>query len=80
MKLPFEKNTLKKIEKVKRTATRWIPSQRNLSYKKNTEETTTASPYRKKDRGDVIMVYKWVEGIEKIEVDEYVVFSQSVLS
>ncbi len=33
----------------------------------------------RRERGDMIMLYKCVEGIEKIDINEYVIPSQSTL-
>ncbi len=47
---------------------------------KKTQEATTAYLTERRERGDMIMLYKCVEGmVEEIDVKEYVIPSQSSL-
>ncbi len=69
-----------KILKVQRAATRWVPSLRDLSCEGTLRKLQLPMcPHREKVRGDMIMMYKCVEGTGKIDVDDYVIPSQSAL-
>ncbi len=68
MEPSFEKKHIEKIEKVERAATSYEERLRKLQLSTLTE---------RRERGDMIMLYKCVEGIEKIDVNEYVTPSQT---
>ncbi len=74
-----KKNHIEKLEKVQRAATRWVPSLRDLSYEERFKKLQLPTLTERRERGDVIMLYKCVEGMEKIDVKEYVIPSQSSL-
>ncbi len=54
-----------------------MPSLRELSYEERLKKLQMPTITERKERGDMIMLYKWVEGIEKIDVNEYVTPSQT---
>ncbi len=64
---------IEKLEKVQRAATRWLPSLRDLSYKERLKKLQLSILTERRERGDMIMLYKCVEGMEKIDVKEYVI-------
>ncbi len=67
---PHLKNT-EKLEKVQRAATRWVPSLRDLSYEETLKKLQLPTLTERREKGDMIMMYKCVEGIEKIDINEY---------
>ncbi len=70
----------KKVEKVQRAGTRWVSSLRDISYEerlKKLQLPTLTCRKKRNLRGDMIMLYKCVDGIEKIDVNEYVISGQS---
>ncbi len=69
----------KHIEKVQRAATRWVPSLRDLSYEERLKKLQLPTLTERRERGHMIILYKCVEGIEKIDINEYVIPSQSSL-
>ncbi len=75
---PHLKKHIEKLEKVQRAATRWVPSLRDLSNEERLKKLQLPLTERR-ERGDMIMIYKCVEGMEKIDVKEYVIPSQSSL-
>ncbi len=76
---PHLKKHIEKLEKVQRAATRWVPSLRDLSYEERLKTLQLPTLTERRERGDMIMLYKCVEGMEKIDVKEYVIPSQSSL-
>ncbi len=77
---PHLKKHIEKLEKVQRAATRWVPSLRDLSYEERLQKLQLPTLTERRERGDMIMLYKCVEGMEKIDVKEYVMPSQSSLA
>ncbi len=73
---PHLKKHIKKLEKVQSAATRWMPSLRDLSYEERLKKLQLPTLTERRERGDMIMLYKCVEGMEKIHVKEYVKHSQ----
>ncbi len=70
---PHLKKHIEKLEKLQKAATRWVPSLRDLSYEEKLKKLQLPTLIERKERGDMIMLYKCVEGMEKIDVKEYVV-------
>ncbi len=66
----LKKKKTEKTEKVQRAATRWVPSLRDLSYEERLKKLQLPTLTERKERGDMIMLYKCVEGMEKIDVNE----------
>ncbi len=79
MEPSFEKKHIEKLEKVQRAATRWVPSLRDLSYEERLKKLQLPTLTERREKGDMIMLYKYVEGMEKIDVKEYVIPSQRSL-
>ena len=75
---PHLKKHVKKIEKVQRAATRWVPSLRDLNYEERLNKLNLPTLEKRRKRGDMIMLYKCVEGKEKIDSTEYIISKQSV--
>ena len=73
---PHLKKHIKKIEKVQRAATRWVPSLRDLSYEERLAKLQLPTLEERRKRGDMIMLYKCVEGKEKIDRNEYIIPTQ----
>ncbi len=67
------KKHIKKIEKAQRAATRWVSSLRDLSYEERLKKLQLSTLTERRERGDMIMLYKCVEGIEKKDINEYVI-------
>ncbi len=82
MKLSFEKKKIYiYIERENREEQplRWVPNLRDLGYEERLQKLQLPTLAGRRDRGDMMMVYKCAEGIEKIDVNEYVIPSQSSL-
>ena len=73
---PHLKKHVKKIEKIQRAATRWVSRLRDLSYEERLDKLQLPTLEERRKRGDMIMLYKCVEGKEKIDSDEYIIPTQ----
>ncbi len=76
---PHLKKHIEKIEKVQRTAKRWVLTLRDLSYEERLKKLQLSPLTERRERGNMIMLYKCVEGIEKIHINEYVIPSKPSL-
>ncbi len=56
-----------------------MPSLRELSYEERLKKLQLSTLTEIRERGDMLMLYKCVEGTEKVDVNEYVIPSQSSL-
>ncbi len=75
---PHLKKHIKKIEKVQRAVSRWVPSLRDLSYEERLDKLQLSTLEERRKRGDMIMLYKCVEGKDKIDRNEYIIFIQLI--
>ena len=58
------------LEGVQRRATKMIPSLRNLSYEERLKRLGMFSLRRRRLRGDMIEVFKMIQGIHKVNLKE----------
>ena len=63
------------LEAVQRRATRMIPSLRKLSYEERLKKLNLFSLKKRRLRGDMIEVYKMINGIDKVHLDKLFEFS-----
>ncbi len=56
-----------------------MPSLRGLNYEERLKKLQLPTLTEGRERGDMIMLYKYVKGIEKIDINEYAIPSQSSL-
>ncbi len=54
-----------------------MPSLRGLSYEERFKKLQLPTLTERQDRGDMVMLCKCVEGIEKIDINEYIIPGQS---
>ncbi len=77
MEPPFKKSH-RILEKVQRAAKRGGGANlRERSYEKGVKKLHLPTIIERRERGDMIMSYKCVEGTEKIDRGEYVIPNQS---
>ena len=75
MQLSFGRHIIGRIdidfsEAVQTRMTKMIPGKRNLSYKDRLKLLYLHSQERRRTRGDMIEVFKWVKGINKGSIDQ----------
>ncbi len=75
----MKKKHIEKIDKVQRAATRWVPSLRGHNYEERFKKLQLPTLTERRERRDMVMLYKCLEGTEKIDINEYVISSQSSL-
>ncbi len=61
---PHLRKHIEKLGKVQRAATRWVPSFRDLSYEERLKKLQLPTLTERRERGDMIILCKCVEGIE----------------
>ncbi len=58
---PHLKKHVKKLEKVQRAATRWVPNLRSLSYEERFDKLQLPTLIERRKREDMLMLYKCFE-------------------
>ena len=66
---------IESLEAVQRRMTKMIQGMRNLPYKDRLNRLNLHSLERRRARGDMIEVYKWVKGINKGHIDQVIEIS-----
>jgi len=74
---PHLNKDIDKIERVQRRATKMIYECRNLSYKDRLEHTGLTTLEERRDRGDMIEVFKLAKDITKIDKDKLLSFDMN---
>ena len=68
---PHKKKDIHKLERVQRHATRMVPELRDLSYKDRLERLAIPSLQSRRLRGDMITVYKLLNGFDKVDSTQF---------
>ena len=74
---PYFRKDIDKLEKVQRRATKLISDCRNLSYKDRLVYTGLTTLEDRRNRGDMIEVFKLVKGLSKIDSSKLLCFSSN---
>jgi len=74
---PFLKKDIEKLESVQHRATKMISACRNMSYSERLKFTGLTTLEDRRDRGDLIEVFKFVKGFSKVNTSKFFVFSNS---
>ena len=72
---PYYKKDIKSLEAVQRRMTKMIQGLKNLSYEERLKRLNLHSLERRRARGDMIEVFKWVKGINKGDISQVLEFS-----
>lgn len=70
---PHHKKHINKLEKVQRAATRIVPELRRLDYEERLVILGLTTLEKRRERGDMIMLYKCTRGIERIDRENFIV-------
>lgn len=70
---PHHKKHINKLEKVQRAATRMIPELRGLNYEERLISLKLTTLEKRRERGDMIMMYKCTREIEKIDRENFII-------
>ena len=66
---PHTKKNIRKLERVQRAATKLVPELRDLTYEERLKEMALPTLERRRVRGDLISVYRMVNGMDKMGED-----------
>ena len=69
---PHHKKDIQKLEKVQRVATKMIPGLRELTYEERLMRLELPTLRDRRERGDMIMMYKCVRGLERIDKEDFI--------
>ena len=73
---PYYRMDINSLESVQRRMTKMIPGLRNLPYQDRLKKLDLHSLERRRVRGDMIEVFKWVKGINKGDIDKVLIISE----
>ena len=73
---PYYRMDINSLESVQRRMTKMIPGLRNLPYQDRLKKLNLHSLERRRVRGDMIEVFKWVKGINKGDIDKVLIISE----
>lgn len=74
---PYLRKDIDKLEKVQRRATKMIQGYRNYSYPQRLQYTRLTTLEERRDRGDLIEVYKFISGINKVDYKKFFTISNN---
>ena len=74
---PFLKKDIEKLESVQHRATKMISACRNMSYSERLKFTGLTTLEDRRDRGDLIEVFKLVKGLSEMDTKKFFVPSNS---
>ena len=58
---------MRKLERIQRIATKMVPEMRDLTYEERLKEMKLPTLEERRERGDLITIYKLVNGLEKTD-------------
>ena len=62
---PHLKKDIKKLERIQRIATKMVPDLKDLTYEDRLKEMELPTLQSRRERGDLVMMYKIINGKEK---------------
>ena len=68
---PHLKKHIQKLERVQRHATRMVPELRYLSYGERLKELDLPTLEQRRERGDMITVFKFMKGFDRVNCENY---------
>ena len=73
---PHLKKDINKLERIQRIATKMVPDLRDLAYEDRLKKMELPTLQSRRERGDLIMMYKIISGKEKIDLENLVVLTE----
>ena len=64
---PHTKKNIRKLERVQRAATKMVPELSGMSYEERLKKMELPTLEKRRERGDLINVYRMVNGLEEVE-------------
>ena len=68
---PHLKKHIQKLERVQKHATRMVPELRDLSYRERLRVLNIPTLAERRERGDMITVYKFMRGFDKVDSEAF---------
>ena len=72
---PHLQKDIKKVERIQRAATRWVPELRELSYEDRLKALNLTTLEARRTRGALITLYKCTTGVIDIDKQDFIQFS-----
>ena len=70
------KRDIRKLERIQRVATKMVPELRELTYENRLKEMGLPTLQNRRERGDLITLYRIVNGIEKLDKHNQVMMEE----
>ena len=70
--VPHLKKHIIKLERVQRAATKIVPGLRELTYEERMQRLGLTTLRERRERGDMITMYKCVRGIERVDKGDFI--------
>ena len=75
---PHLKKDTEKLEKVQRAATKWAPTLKDQEYNERLDKLKLQTLQERRNRGDIITLYKCIAGIVHIDEDNYLTYGNRI--
>ena len=73
---PHRKKDIKKLERIQKIATKMVPEISTLPYEERLKEMNLPTLEDRRERGDLIMLFKMINGMEKLDREDLFVREQ----
>ncbi len=74
---PYKKKDIRKLERIQRAATKMVPELRDCTYEERLKEMGLPTLENRRERGDLITMYKIVNHMEKIDRQDLVTLKEA---
>ena len=74
----YAKKDIRKLERIQRVATKMVPELSELTYEDRFKEMGLPTLQDRRERGDLITLYKMVNGIEKLDNQNLVMMEEEI--
>ena len=75
---PSKKKDIKKLERIQRAATKLAPNLTNKSYEERLLDLNLTTLEQRRERGDLIAIYRVMKGIEELDRDDLITWDTRV--
>ena len=75
---PHKKKNIKRVERIQRVATKMVPSLRDRTYEERWEILELPTLEKRRERSDLIAVFRAMNGLERVDREDLFVWDRSV--